>query len=86
MKNEKWFRGLAKNMVDKIVKRVITFLVSLLMLSISLNLFQYSSTEITCSKIDKRWKADLLYNMGHHKLDWDKDWIPCENLPLNQNK
>ena len=53
------------------------------MMSISLNLFQYSNTEVVCKNIDTRWKADLLYKMGHHKLDWDKDWIPCENLPYN---
>ena len=67
-------------------KILILLLISLLGISVSLNLFQYSSTEITCSKIDKRWKADFLYNMGHHKLDWDHDWVPCENLPLNQDK
>jgi hypothetical protein len=22
----------------------------------------------------------LLYNLGHRSLDWDKDWVPCENL------
>ena len=60
-------------------------LISMLSLSLSFNLFQYSNTEVTCKKIDKRWKADLLYKMGHSKLDGDKDWIPCENLPLNQN-
>lgn len=64
-------------------KRVITFLISLLMISISLNLFQYSTTEVVCRNIDARWKADMLYKMGHHKLDGDKDWIPCENLPYN---
>lgn len=64
-------------------KRVITFLISLLMISISLNLFQYSTAEVVCRNIDARWKADMLYKMGHHKLDGDKDWIPCENLPYN---
>jgi hypothetical protein len=64
---------------------IIYTLLSLLTLSISLNLFQYSSTEIVCKNIDTRWKADLLYKMGHNRLDWDKDWVPCENLPLNQN-
>ena len=52
---------------------MILFLVSLLSLSVSLNLFQYTNTEITCKKIDKRWKADLLYKMGHNRLDGDKD-------------
>lgn len=66
-------------------KLIIYTLLSLLTLSISLNLFQYSSTEIVCKNIDTRWKADLLYKMGHHRLDGDKDWVPCENLSLNQN-
>ena len=61
-------------------------LLSLLLLSISLNLFQYSSTEIVCKNIDSRWKADLLYKMGHNRLDWDKDWVPCENLPYNHDR
>ena len=64
----------------------IYILLSLLLLSISLNLFQYSSTEIICKNIDSRWKADLLYKMGHNRLDRDKDWVPCENLPYNHNK
>lgn len=64
----------------------IYILLSLLLLSISLNLFQYSSTEIVCKNIDSRWKADLLYKMGHNRLDWDKDWVPCENLPYNHDK
>lgn len=69
------------------MKKILIYLLgSLLLLSISLNLFQYSSTEIICKNIDSRWKADLLYKIGHYKLDWDKDWIPCENLPLNHNK
>ena len=51
----------------------IYILLSLLLLSISLNLFQYSSTEIVCKNIDSRWKADLLYKMGHNRLDGDKD-------------
>ena len=63
------------------MKSLIYILLSLLSISISLNLFQYSNTEIVCSKIDKRWKADLLFKFWHHKLDWDHDWIPCENLP-----
>lgn len=70
-------------MVNKMTKRVIAFLISLLMMSVSLNLFQYSNTEVVCKNIDSRWKADMLYKMGHHKLDWDKDGIPCENLPYN---
>jgi hypothetical protein len=65
---------------------IIYTLLSLLTLSISLNLFQYSSTEVVCRNIDSRWKADLLYKMGHNRLDGDKDWIPCENLSLNHDK
>jgi hypothetical protein len=69
------------------MKKILIYLLgSLLLLSISLNLFQYSSTEIICKNIDSRWKADLLYKMGHNRLDGDKDWIPCENLPYNHDK
>jgi len=67
-------------------KTIIFMLISMLSLSLSFNLFQYSNTEVTCKKIDKRWKADLLYKMGHNRLDGDKDWVPCENLPYNHNK
>ena len=67
-------------------KYLIFVLISLLAASISLNLLQYSNTEIVCSKIDAKWKADLLYKMWHHRLDWDHDWIPCESLPYNHNK
>ena len=66
------------------MRNLVYILISLLCLSASFNLFQYTTTEITCSKIDKRWKADLLYNMGHHKLDWDHDGIPCESLPYKK--
>lgn len=66
-------------------KLIIYTLISLLALSLSFNLFQFSNTEITCKNIDSRWKADLLLNLWHKKLDGDKDWIACENLPLNQN-
>lgn len=67
-------------------KRMIYTLLSLLAMSISLNLFQYSTTEIICKNIDSGWKADLLYKMGHHRLDGDKDWIPCDALHPNHNK
>lgn len=67
-------------------KYIILVLISLLCLSLSFNLFQYVNTEITCSRIDKRRKADLLLNLWHKKLDGDKDWIACENLPYNQDK
>ena len=67
-------------------KRIIYILISILTLSLSFNLLQFSNTEITCKNIDSRWKADMLYKMGHTKLDGDHDWIPCENLPYNHNK
>lgn len=67
-------------------KATILLLIALLSLSVSLNLFQYTTTEITCSKIDKRRKADILLKMWHSNLDWDKDGIPCENLPYKQEK
>lgn len=38
---------------------------------------------MSCENIDSRMKANILYAMGHRHLDWDKDWIPCENLPYN---
>ena len=37
-----------------------------------------------CENIDSRWKADILYKMWHRSLDWDWDWIACENLPYNK--
>lgn len=67
-------------------KRMIYTLLSLLAMSISLNLFQYSTTEIICKNIDSSWKADLLYKMGHHRLDGDKDWVPCDDLHPNHNE
>ena len=66
------------------MKKLLILLLGLLCLSLSFNLFQFTTSEITCSKIDKRWKADFLYHMGHYKLDGDKDWIPCESLPYNK--
>lgn len=68
-------------MITKIVN---TIIFCLLMLSLSLNLFLWSNNEVKCDYIDSRWKADLLYAMGHRNLDWDKDWIPCENLPYKK--
>ena len=56
---------------------------SILRLSITLNIFLWSNNEVSCENIDSRRKADILYMMGHRNLDWDKDWIPCENLPYN---
>ena len=67
-------------------KRIIYILISILTLSLSFNLLQFSNTEITCKNIDSRWKADMLYKMGHTKLDGDHDWIPCENLPYNHDR
>ena len=67
-------------------KAIILILISLLCLSISFNLFQYTNTEITCKNIDSRRKADMLYKMGHKKLDGDHDGIPCENLPYNHDR
>ncbi len=67
-------------------KYIILISISLLCLSISFNLFQYTNTEITCKKIDSRRKADMLYKMGHKKLDGDHDGIPCENLPYNHDR
>ena len=48
---------------QSMTKYLILILGSLLAASISLNLLQYSNTEIICSKIDSRWKADLLYKI-----------------------
>jgi len=62
------------------MKTTITLLLFLLSLSICLNLFQYRNAYVKCENIDKQWKANLLYNLWHRSLDWDKDWIPCENL------
>ena len=42
-----------------------------------------SNYQSNCDNIDSRWKADILYKMGHKSLDWDWDWIACENLPYN---
>ena len=61
-------------------KIISILLLALLLLSLSLNLFQWSNTEVTCSNIDKSWKAELLYKLWHRNLDWDKDGSPCEHL------
>lgn len=58
----------------------IYLLLFLLSLSISLNLFQRRNQAVKCDNLDSYWKAQLLYTLGHKSLDWDKDWIPCENL------
>lgn len=56
----------------------------ILRISICLNIFMISNYQSDCSNIDSRWKADVLYKMGHRSLDWDWDGIACENLPYNQ--
>lgn len=58
---------------------------TILLLSITLNIFLWSNNEANCDNIDARWKANVLYAMGHRNLDWDKDWIACENLPYNND-
>lgn len=59
-------------------------LLPILRISICLNVFMISNYQSDCSNIDSRWKADVLYKMWHRSLDWDWDWIACENLPYNQ--
>lgn len=56
----------------------------ILRISICLNVFMISNYQSDCSNIDSRWKADVLYKMWHRSLDWDWDWIACENLPYNK--
>lgn len=56
----------------------------ILAVSLSMNIFLWSNNEVSCDNIDSRRKADILYFMWHRDLDWDKDWVPCENLPYNQ--
>lgn len=55
----------------------------ILAVSLSMNIFLWSNNEVNCDNIDSRWKADVLYAMGHRNLDGDKDWVACENLPYN---
>jgi hypothetical protein len=59
-------------------------IIPILRISICLNVFMISNYQSDCSNIDSRWKADVLYKMWHRSLDWDWDWIACENLPYNQ--
>lgn len=67
------------------MKKITNLLIaSILAISLALNLFLWSNNEVNCSNIDSRWKADLLYYMWHRGLDWNKNGIPCENLPYNQ--
>ena len=62
------------------MNRLAYILLFILSLSICLNLFQWRNQAVKCENIDKQRKAELLYTLGHKGLDWDKDWIPCENL------
>jgi hypothetical protein len=62
------------------MKKALMILGFLLSLSILLNIFQYRNAYVKCENIDKQRKANLLYHLWHRSLDWDKDWIPCENL------
>lgn len=55
-------------------------LIMLLCMSIWLNAFQRRNQAVTCESISSQWRAELLYNLGHKHLDWNKNWIPCENL------
>lgn len=48
-------------------------LIFLLLLSLTLNFFQWSNQAVTCENIDSQWKADLLYFLGHKHLDGDSD-------------
>ena len=59
-------------------------IIPILRISICLNVFMISNYQSDCGNIDSRWKADVLYKMWHRSLDWDGDWIACENLPYNQ--
>ena len=57
---------------------------TILILSIVFNVFMLANYQSTCENIDTRWKADVLYKLWHRSLDWDWDWIACENLPYNE--
>lgn len=59
-------------------------ILSILALSISFNIFMIANFQATCENIDIRRKADILYKLWHRSLDWDWDWIACENLPFNE--
>ena len=54
------------------------------MLSIVFNIFMLANYQSTCENIDTRRKADILYKLWHRSLDWDWDWIACENLQSNE--
>lgn len=38
------------------------------------------SKALTCSEIQSCEQAYFYYFLGSNRLDWDKDWIPCEIL------
>ncbi len=61
-----------------------SIIIAILILSISFNIFMLANYQSTCENIDARWKADMLYKLWHRSLDWDWDWIACENLPYNK--
>lgn len=66
------------------MKKIIrALLLMLLTMSICLNAFQRRNQAVTCENISSQWRAELLYKLGHKHLDWNKNWIPCENL-VNQ--
>ena len=68
------------------MKYILTILtLTILLLSVCFNVFMVSNYQANCSNIDSRWKADILYKLGHKGLDSDSDGIPCENLPYNQD-
>lgn len=66
------------------MNRLAYILLFILSLSICLNLFQWRNQAVKCENIDKQRKAELLYTLGHKSLDWDKDWVPCDNLFRNR--
>lgn len=66
----------------KIIINSIIFCI--LWVSVCLNVFLIANYQSNCDNIDSRWKADLLYNIGHKNLDGDGDGVACENLPYNQ--
>jgi hypothetical protein len=67
------------------MKLINLILLTILSLSICLNLFQRRNQAVKCDNLDAAWKADLLYTLGHKWLDGDKDWVACDNLHPNQN-
>lgn len=74
-----------KKTKKKSIYKLINLLIwAILTFSISFNIFMVANFQANCSNIDSRWKADLLYKLWHRSLDWDWDWIACENLPYNE--